>query len=124
MRMTVIVEFADDGSRATRRRAVAVTRDPAQAASGDIGLTLAEGKQLLEYVQHEVVAAQADDLVERARICERCGHRLKTKTSNGAGSIRCSGGFRSPRVDCLRAVERIEAPSVLAALRLAQPVLQ
>jgi hypothetical protein len=79
MRMTVSVEFTDGGNRITRRRFIAVTRNPAHAASGDIGLTLVEAKTLLGYVQHEFVAAQADDLVERARTCERCGHRLATK---------------------------------------------
>lgn len=74
MRMTVSVEFTDGGIRTAGRRVFAVTRNAAHAASRDIGLTLVEAKTMLEYVQHEFIAAQADDLVERVRTRKRCGH--------------------------------------------------
>ena len=34
---------------------------------------------MLEYVQQEFVTAQAEELIERARVCVRCGRRLATK---------------------------------------------
>jgi hypothetical protein len=46
---------------------------------GEFGLTLAEGKQLFECVQHEFVAAQAEEIVARARTCRRCGRRLASR---------------------------------------------
>jgi hypothetical protein len=79
MRMTVTVEFTDDGNRSWSRRVFAVMRDPADTASGDVGLTLLEATSMLNYVHHEFVGAQAAALVERARTCERCDHRRATK---------------------------------------------
>jgi hypothetical protein len=79
MRMVVTVEFADAGIRTGKHRVLAVTRNAGHAASGDIGLTLAEAKNMLEYVQQEFVTAQAEELVERARVCPRCGRRLAIK---------------------------------------------
>ena len=79
MRMVVTVEFADAGTRTGKHRVLAVTRNVSYASSGDIGLSLAEAKNMLEYVQQEFVTAQAEELIERARVCVRCGRRLATK---------------------------------------------
>ena len=44
-----------------------------------LGLTLAEGKQLLAQVQQEVVAAQADNHVMLRPDCRSCGGRCHVK---------------------------------------------
>jgi hypothetical protein len=49
------------------------------AAPGDIGMSLEEAKTLLSALQWEFVAAQAAEITERARQCERCGARLNIK---------------------------------------------
>ena len=64
---------------------LAVTRDASYASSGDIGLSLAEAKNMLEYVQQEFVTAQAQELVERARVCPHCGHNRPAASSAMTG---------------------------------------
>lgn len=79
MRMLMTLEFADAGVKTGSQRVFVLQRNAGLTEPGDIGLTLAEGKQLLECVQHELVAAQAEEIVARARICTRCGRRLAMK---------------------------------------------
>lgn len=79
MRMLVTVEFADAGISNGSRRVTMIYRDPELAEAGDIGLTLAEGKHLLQNIQHEFVTAQAEEIVAAARTCTRCGRRLAMK---------------------------------------------
>jgi hypothetical protein len=79
MGILVTVEFADSGSKNGRRRVFAVERDGGQPSSGDIGLTLAEGRQLLKSIQFVFVGAEAEEIVDKARVCVRCGGRLAMK---------------------------------------------
>ena len=78
MGMLVTVEFADSGSKNGCRGVFAVERDGGQPSSGDIGLTLAEGRQLLESIQFVFVGAEAEEIVDKARVV-RCGGRLAMK---------------------------------------------
>jgi DNA-directed RNA polymerase subunit RPC12/RpoP len=79
MRMLVTVEFVDAGSETGTHDVLVVNRNAEFTESGDVGLSLAEGKQILNFVQHEFITAQAAEITERARICPRCGSRLVLK---------------------------------------------
>jgi len=77
--MLVTVEFADAGNKTSTHNVLVVNRDAAFTESGDIGLSLDEGKHLLKYIQQEFVNVQAAEIPERARTCPRCGGRLAVK---------------------------------------------
>src|SRR6266853_746716 len=79
MRMLVTVEFADAGVKTGTHRVLVVGGCSEMAAPGDIGMSLEEAKTLLSALQWEFVAAQAAEITERARQCERCGARLNIK---------------------------------------------
>jgi hypothetical protein len=75
--MLVTLEFADAGVKTGSHRACGLQRNAGLTEPDDIGLPLAEGKQLLECVRYEFVAAQTEEIVARARTCPRCGRRLE-----------------------------------------------
>jgi hypothetical protein len=50
-----------------------------QAGLADLGLRLAETKQLTAAVQAEIVPAQVAVVGERGRSCASCGHKLASK---------------------------------------------
>src|ERR1700730_12823006 len=79
MRMLVTVEFADAGVKTGTHRVLVVGGCSDMAAPGGIGISLEEAKTLLSALQWEFVAAQAAEITERARQCERCGARLNIK---------------------------------------------
>ena len=79
MRMLVSVEFADAGTKTGTHRVLVVGGCSDATAAGDIGISLEEAKTLLRALQWEYVAAQAAEITEKARRCERCGARLKIK---------------------------------------------
>ncbi len=79
MRMLVTVEFADAGVKTGTHRVLVVGGCSDLAAPGDIGISLEEAKALLSALQWEFVAAQAAEITECARQCERCGARLNIK---------------------------------------------
>ena len=60
---------------------MALSRD--ELAMETLGLTLAEGKQLLHALQGYMVKEQATEYLEQHRCCARCGNRF---THNGQGS--------------------------------------
>jgi hypothetical protein len=76
-----IIRLVETGS-AGRRRSVDVMeidRLGDLAEIGNLGLSLAEGKRLLERVQREVVAAQAREHAGCRPRCGACGARCRTK---------------------------------------------
>src|SRR5271170_3867496 len=79
MRMLVTVEFADAGVKTGTHRVLVVGGCSDMAAPGDIDMSLEEAKTLLSALQWEFVAAQAAEITESARNCERCGARLIIK---------------------------------------------
>ena len=79
MRMLVTVEFADAGNYTGSHRVLVVGGCPDTSAPGDIGMSLAEAKTLLEVIQREYVSAQAAEMTEHARRCQHCGSRLPIK---------------------------------------------
>jgi hypothetical protein len=62
----------------TETEIACIERD-AQAGLAEIGLSLAEAKQLTAALQAEIVPAQMTALSEHARACVVCGHRLASK---------------------------------------------
>jgi hypothetical protein len=50
-----------------------------------IGLTFAEGKDMLAAVQRHLVEAQMEDHCRRPRRCQRCGMQLDPSTRNPTG---------------------------------------
>jgi hypothetical protein len=48
-------------------------------APGDIGISLEEAKTLLSALQWQYVAAQAAEIIEKARRCDLCGSRQPIK---------------------------------------------
>jgi len=77
--MLVSVEFADAGTKTGSHRVLVVGGCSDATAPGDIGISLEEAKTLLNALQWEYVAAQAAEITEKARRCERCGGRLQIK---------------------------------------------
>ena len=49
-----------------------------------LGLSLAESKQLLAQLQHEVVVRQFEATTQQRRHCEQCGTKRATKDLHGA----------------------------------------
>src|SRR5471032_1484948 len=49
-----------------------------------LGLSLAESKQLLAELQHEVVVRQFEATTQQRRHCEQCGTKRATKDFHGA----------------------------------------
>jgi hypothetical protein len=78
MRMLVTVEFADAGVKTGTHRVLVIGGCSDMAAPGDIGMSLEEAKTLISALQWEFVA-QAAEITECARQCERCGARLNIK---------------------------------------------
>jgi len=74
MRCTVVLEF-DDGTGMNPRRVelMRLHRQDASAESGDVGISLIEGKTLLQTVQQEFVVEQLSRFCVRRRPCEVCG---------------------------------------------------
>jgi hypothetical protein len=68
-----------------------------------LGLTLAEGKQLLAQVQQEVVAAQADNHAMLRPDCRSCGRRCHVKD------------WRAHRIATLFGEVRVRLPRFLCA---------
>lgn len=79
MRMLVTVEFVNAGNKTGTHDVLVVNRDAAFTESGDIDLSLDEGKRLFKYIQQEFVNAQAAEIPKRARTCPRCRGRLAVK---------------------------------------------
>ena len=74
MRCTVVLEF-DDGDATVSRRVelMKLHRNVANPDPGDAGLTLADGKTLLQTIQQEFTNAQLEKFCELRQRCEKCG---------------------------------------------------
>jgi hypothetical protein len=74
MRCTVVLEFDDGDSTALRRvELTRLYRDVADPKPGDLGLSLPEGKTLLQTVRQEFATAQIQQFCELRRTCRACG---------------------------------------------------
>ena len=79
MRMLVSVEFADAGTMTGNHPVLVIGGCSDSTAPGDIGISLEEAKALLSSIQWQYVAAQAAEITEKSRRCDRCGSRLQIK---------------------------------------------
>jgi hypothetical protein len=62
---------------------------PARALNANtLGLSLTDGKGLLQRLQQTIAGAQAEELCELHRICQRCHRRNPAKTTDHARSTR------------------------------------
>src|SRR3954464_302641 len=89
-----LVETGTDGSS----RSVDVMAIDCLGELGDIadlGLTLAQGKQLVALVQQEIVTAQSRDHAVRRPLCRSCGAACQVKDYRPTRSPPCSVRSRS-----------------------------
>jgi hypothetical protein len=82
---------------------MAISRPDGLGDLADLGLTLAEAKQLLERVQKDVVAAQADNHAMFRRDCQSCGRTCQVKD------------WRPHRIATLFGAVRVRLPRFLCA---------
>lgn len=74
MRCTIVLEFDDgDGMAMKRIELMRFHRDTDNPASGDVGLSLAEGKSLANCVQQEFASEQLRRFCAAHRACAACG---------------------------------------------------
>jgi hypothetical protein len=74
MRCTIVLQFDNgDGSMAKRVELIRFHRAVEEQTPGDVGLSLAEGKSLLNCVQQEFVAEQIERFCASRRFCGGCG---------------------------------------------------
>src|ERR1700760_2389192 len=100
--MLRLVETGADGEgRSTDVMEIAKSADLRDIA--DLGLSLAEAKQLLAAVQHEVVAAQAREHAARRPTCRACGGacHLKDYRPHRIATLFGQVTVRLPRFRCI-----------------------
>jgi hypothetical protein len=74
MRCAAVLEFDNgEGTAVGRVELMRLHRDAAAPITGDVGMSLIEGKTLLQTVQQEFVVAQLDRYCEERRTCRACG---------------------------------------------------
>ena len=79
MRWTVVLVAETDNGQRIEQRVLSLVRDQ-QVVLEHWGLTLAEGKQLLQAVQQRMVAAQ---VTRHGAVYRRCGHCQRKLSSKG-----------------------------------------
>jgi len=74
MRCTIVLKFDNgDGSVVKRAEVMRFHRAAGEQAAGDVGLSLAEGKSLLNCVQQQFVVEQIERYCASRRSCANCG---------------------------------------------------
>ena len=79
MRIKIHVELITDWQEATTVEACEFARPMTEFATETVGLSLDDGKRLLQTVQQHVVAAQTWEMAERYRICPACRRQQRLK---------------------------------------------
>ena len=98
MRWRVMLELVgEDGTVSVRE--LGGGAPVAEYAPRTIGLTLAEGKQILAETQRHLVQAQTEDHCRRRRVCQRCQARrpLKDRRSRRLVSLFGTIAVEAPR---------------------------
>ena len=98
MRWRVMLELVgEDGTVSVRE--LSGGAPVAEYAPRTIGLTLAEGKQILAATQRHLVQAQTEDHCRRRRVCQRCQARrpLKDVRSRRLVSLFGTVAVKAPR---------------------------
>jgi hypothetical protein len=80
MRVSVLLQITNDNGTVDAARQVMVL-EKATSRAEDVGLSLAEGKDLLAAAQQQIVDAQAAAWSARHRCCESCGRQRRSKGS-------------------------------------------
>ncbi|AGW90234.1 MULTISPECIES: ISKra4 family transposase [Cupriavidus] len=91
MRCTIVLEFDDGEATAVKRVELMRFHRADSGEPGDVGLSLAEGKSLVNSVQQEFVVEQIDRYCALQRACKACGalrrvhdgHSSELKTTLG-----------------------------------------
>ncbi len=91
MRCTIVLEFDDGNATAVRRVELMRFHRANCASSGDVGLSLTEGKSLVNRVQQEFVEEQVSRYCASQQACKACGalrrvhdgHSSELKTTLG-----------------------------------------
>ncbi|MFJ4291114.1 ISKra4 family transposase [Cupriavidus sp. NPDC089707] len=91
MRCTIVLEFDDGNATAVRRVELMRFHRADCASSGDVGLSLTEGKSLVNCVQQEFVEEQVSRYCASQQACKACGalrrvhdgHSSELKTTLG-----------------------------------------
>jgi hypothetical protein len=106
MRIEVVTVNADGSEH--RRQVLAVERK--ELGMQTLGMSLAESKSLLEGLQVSMIAAQADEDLERRRACSHCRRRHTTKDSGTTAVKTLFGRVDVPNPRWHRCPCRAEGP--------------
>jgi hypothetical protein len=105
MKIVVRVELITDWGDAETIEVDAIDR-PSQSLEPEcVGLSLVDGKRLLQSLQQAVIWAQADEICKLRRVCQGC-HRwteFKDYRQRKIDTVFGTVSFRSPRIiscDC------------------------
>jgi hypothetical protein len=100
MKFTIRVEITTDWDEPDIFEICRIARPYRQLEPGSVGLSLAEGKDVLHRLQGIVVAAQAEEVCMMRRFCTRC-HRwldLKDRRIRKVDTVFGTVPFRSARI--------------------------
>ena len=100
MKIVVRVELITDWGDVNTIEVGRIDRPSQTLDPESVGLSLADGKQLLHNLQQAVIPAQADEICDLRRICRRC-HRwtaLKDYRHRKVDTVFGTVSFRSPRI--------------------------
>src|SRR5258708_8236799 len=100
MKIVVRVELITDWGDVNTIEVGRIDRPSQTLDPESVGLSLADGKQLLHNLQQAVIPAQADEICTLRRICRRC-HRwtaLKDYRQRKVDTVFGTVSFRSPRI--------------------------
>lgn len=102
MKVTIRVEITTDWDETETYEICQLERPYRQLEPDKVGLSLAEGKDVLHRLQQAVVAAQAEEVCMLRRFCTRC-HRfleLKDRRIRKVDTVFGTVPFRSARFVC------------------------
>src|SRR6202049_4073024 len=115
-----LILAVDDGDGHVTNLALGQVARPEVSDMATLGLSLAESKQLLAQLQHEVVVRQFEATTQQRRNCEHCGTKRAIKDFHGARFRSLFGDvdLRVPRLrKCQCAVDSPVQGSANATLR-------
>jgi len=100
MKIVIRVELITDWGDAKTIEVGRIDRPSQMLDAESVGLSMAEGKQLLHNLQQAVIPGQTDEICTVRRICRRC-HRwtaLKDYRQRKVDTVFGTVSFRSPRI--------------------------
>ena len=101
MKVIIRVETIADWGETEIVQLCQFERSIGELAPENVGLSLADGKELLHKQQQVVIGAQSEEIFAIRRFCSRCGRRLflkdnrKRKVDTVFGTV----AFRSTRIE-------------------------